>query len=66
MSTTLEALTYSLEKHFGPAMGFYDAHEWRLERYYNENCDNFLKAFLPYFECIYKSWAPKKDPSSRE
>ena len=62
----VEAVTLSLEKHFVPAMKCYDSHEWRIERYYNENVDNFLKAFMPYFDAIYKCCAPKKDPGSRE
>lgn len=66
MNNVLEAVTMSLDKHFLPAMGIYDSNEWRIERYYNENVDNFLKAYLPYFDAIYKCWAPKKDPGSRE
>ncbi len=54
-----------MEKHFLPVMSDYDTHKWRIERYYNENVDNFLKAFLPIFDAIFKSWAPLKDPGKR-
>ena len=66
LNTVIEAVNLSLEKHFLPAMIEYDHHVWRTERYYNENVDNFLKAFLPYFDAIYRCWAPLKTPGVKE
>lgn len=28
---------------------FYNQHRWRLERYWNEPCDNIFKAYAPLF-----------------
>lgn len=61
-----EAVSESFEKHYLPAMAIYDMHTWRTQRYYNEHVDNFLKAYLPIIDAVYKSWAPKKDPGRRE
>jgi hypothetical protein len=47
-----------MEKHFLPVMNDYDTHKWRIERYYNENVDNFLKAFLPVLDAIFKILSP--------
>ena len=54
-----------MEKHFLPALKDFDFHQWRVDRYYNENVDNFLKAFLPLLDAIFKSWAPLKDPRKK-
>ena len=39
---------------------------WRQENYFNEECDNFIKAHLPILDAMYKSWAPRKDPGKKE
>jgi hypothetical protein len=44
----------------------FDPHTWRINRYYNEFVDNYIKAHLPYLDALYKSWAPRKDPGKRE
>jgi hypothetical protein len=49
-----------------PAMKEFNIHKWRIDRYYNEQVDNFIKAHLPLFDALYKSWAPRKDPGRRE
>lgn len=64
-SSILEAVEYSFENHYLSEMK-YDHHLWRINRYYNENVDNFIKAHLPYLDALYKSWAPRKDPGKRE
>jgi hypothetical protein len=60
-----EAVVFSMENHFLPAMNTYDLHVWRKERYYNEKVDNFLKAHIPIFDAIYKNWA-HKEPGVKE
>jgi len=64
-STIIEAVEHSFENHYLAEMK-YDPHTWRVNRYYNEQVDNFLKSHLPYLDALYKSWAPKKDPGKRE
>lgn len=44
----------------------YEAQVWRINRYYNEKVDNFLKAHLPILDALYKTWAPRKDPGRKE
>jgi len=62
----LESVKFSFDKHYQYALGDYDNMEWKHNRYYNEYTDNVIKAYLPIFDAIYKSWAPRKDPSRRE
>lgn len=60
-----EAVEFCFENHYLSEMKF-DPHTWRINRYYNEYVDNYIKAHLPYLDALYKSWAPKKDPGKRE
>jgi len=34
----------------------YNQHRWRVERYWNEPCDNIYKAFAPLFTYIYNTF----------
>ena len=61
----LEAVTDSFIDHYCHALTF-EHHTWRIERYYNEPVDNFLKAHLPIFNAIYYTYAQKKDPGKKE
>ena len=65
MNSLTEAVSYCLENHFLPNMREFESHKWRIERYYNEYVDNFLKAHLPILDAVYKSWAPRKDPGRK-
>ena len=58
----LEAVKMTFEKHYEPAIKGFEYHTWRKERYYNEQVDNFLKAYLPILDALYKSWAKQKGP----
>ena len=62
----MEAIEMGFEKHFDFTLVDYDINSWRKERYYNEYCDNVLKAWLPVLDAVYKSWSPRKDPSRKE
>jgi hypothetical protein len=57
---------YSFENHFLPAIDSYDIHNWRKERYYIEQVDNFIKAHLPILDGLYKTFAKNKDPGKKE
>ena len=66
LKNAMEAVKTSFENHFLPAMQDFKIHPWRVDRYYNEFVDNFIKAHMPILEGLYKSWAPRKDPGRRE
>ena len=58
----LEATKMAFENSYDDAIKNFNYHKWRIERYYNEQVDNFLKAFLPILDAVYLSWAKKKGP----
>ena len=62
----LDAVKYAFENHYDNAIKGFEYHSWRKDRYYNEKVDNFLKAYLPIFDAIYKSWASRKTPSPKD
>ena len=62
----LEATKMAFENHYDNAIKGFDAHQWRKERYYNEQVDNFLKAFLPVLDGVYLSNAKQKGPRKKD
>jgi hypothetical protein len=56
----IEAMEFSLDNHYMPILKQYEVHNWRMDRYYNEYTDNILKAYLPIFDAVYKSWGVKE------
>ncbi len=62
----LESVKFAFENHYVHALGDYNNQKWKHEKYYNEYVDNVIKAYLPIFDAVYKSWAPRKDPGRRE
>lgn len=62
----LEAIKESFKIHYEPAIKGFEYHSWRKERYYNEQVDNFLKAYLPILDGLYKSWAKQKGPRKKD
>ncbi len=65
MHGLLEAVNYTFDNHYLPAMNSYDVHRWRKERYYNEQVDNFFKAHIPILDAVYRSWSIK-EPGKKE
>ena len=55
-----EAVLYSFEHHYDYYLNSFDNNKWRIERYYNEEIDNILKAFIPIFDAIFYSYAPQQ------
>ena len=53
------ALKYSFENFFMKGLEHYEYHSWRKERYYNEDIDNYLKAFLPLIDGIFHTFSKK-------
>ena len=37
----------------------YDYHTWRKERYYNEEIDNYIKAFIPLIDGVFQTFSKK-------
>ena len=62
----LEAAKIAFEKHFDEAIKGFEYHSWRINRYYNEQVDNFLKSFLPIFDALYLSFAKQKGPRKKD
>ena len=62
----LEATKMAFEKHYDPAIKGFEYHKWCTERYYNEQVDNFLKAFLPILDGVYLSVAKQKGPRKKD
>ena len=62
----LAATKYAFEKHYDPAIKGFEYHKWCIERYYNEQVDNFIKAFLPILDGVYLSVAKQKGPRKKD
>ena len=60
MPSIVDALDYSFEHHYDYYINQFDNHKWRKERYYNEQVDNILKAFIPIFDALFYSYAPQQ------
>ena len=62
----LEAVKMAFASHFDSAIQGFEYHKWRQERYYNEQVDNFLKAYLPILDALYVSWTRQKGPRKKD
>ena len=62
----LEATKMAFTQHYDPAIKGFEYHKWRMERYYNEEVDYFLKAYLPILDALYMSWAKQKGPRKKD
>ena len=63
----LDAIKFSFENHFVHIIPTVeDPQEWRKNRFYNEQCDNFIQAHFPLFKCVYQTYASKKEHGKRE
>ncbi len=60
LPTIFESVKFSFEKHFDAYFNQFDNHKWRIERYYNEEVDNIIKAFIPLLDAVFYSNAPQK------
>ena len=61
-----EAVKMAFEQHYDPVLKGFEFHQWRKERYYNEQVDNFMKTFLPLLDALYLSWAKQKGPTKKD
>ena len=67
ISNPIDSLKLGMENYFLPAVEGYNQHSWRKERYYNEEVDNYLKAFLPLIDGLYHTFSKQeKEKKERE
>ena len=67
LTNPFEAFKLSMERHFIPGIQGYDLQLWRKERYYNEEIDNFIKAFIPLLDGLFHTFSKKlKEKESKE
>ena len=58
-----DAIKLGMDNYFIYGTQGYEFHQWRKDRYYNEEVDNYLKAFLPLLDGLYHTFSKK---STRE
>ena len=54
-----QALKYAMDNYFIKGFDNYDYHTWRKERYYNEEIDNYIKAFIPLIDGVFQTFSKK-------
>ena len=59
-NNNFEALKLAFENNFINGMKGYDFHLWRKEKYFNEEIDNYIKAFLPLLDGLYHTFSKKE------
>jgi hypothetical protein len=60
VTNPFDSLKLSMENNFITAMKEYNHHLWRKERYYNEEIDNYIKAFLPLIDGLFHTFSIKE------
>lgn len=55
-----DALNYTFENHYKYYLRSINHNFWRIDRYYNEYVDNFIKAFLPILDAFFKSYSKRE------
>ena len=58
-SSPFEALKMTFEHNYLYGIDGHDQQSWRKERYYNEEVDNYLKAFLPLLDGLFHTFSIK-------
>ena len=59
IESPFEAFKFAMNNFFIKGLGNYEYNTWRKERYYNEEMDNFIKAFLPLIDGIFYTFNKK-------
>ena len=55
-----EAVEYAFKHNYESYLKNFDNDKWRVERYYFEIIDNFLKAHMPIFDAVFYTYAPQQ------
>ena len=66
IKTVSESVEYSFENHYKSYINAFNNHKWRIERYYNEEVDNVLKAYIPVFDALFYTYAPQQVMSRKD
>ena len=61
-----ESVEYAFENHYQNYINSFNNHKWRIERYYNEEVDNLLKAYIPIFDALFYTFAPQQIMSRKD
>ena len=72
-SNEVDSIDCALDKFIKPHMDethvmdpyFYDMQKWRVERYWNEPCDNIYKAFDSIFRLVFSKYGAIMGKSSK-
>ena len=59
-NSPFDSLKYAMDNNFLKGIQGYDHHLWRKEKYYNEEIDNYIKAFLPLLDGLYHTFSKKE------
>jgi hypothetical protein len=57
VSAASEAIAMFLKEQVVKTFSNLDSHKWRLEKYWNEECDTVLKKYLPIIKELYKKYS---------
>ena len=66
LPTVSESVEYAFENNYKSYINSFDNHKWRIERYYNEEVDNILKAYIPVFNALFYKYAPQQIMSRKD
>ena len=55
-----DAIEYAFINNYENYLNKYQNNKWRVERYYLEEIDNFIKAHIPILDALYYSFAPQQ------
>ena len=55
-----DAVEYAFTNNYDSYLNNFDINKWRVERYYLEEIDNFIKAHMPIFNALFYSYAPQQ------
>ena len=55
-----DAIEYAFINNYENYLNKYQNNKWRVERYYLEEIDNFIKAHIPILDALYFSFAPQQ------
>ena len=66
LPTVSQSVEYAFENHYNKYINNFDNHKWRIERYYNEEVDNILKAYIPVFDALFYTYAPQQIMSRKD
>ena len=55
-----DAIEYAFINNYENYLNKYQNNKWRIERYYLEEIDNFIKAHIPILDALYYSYAPQQ------